>query len=44
MARIIVCHRCQSKVSIENVSKGYYAYCPTHDEDLFSFECDFVDV
>ena len=30
--------RCNDTVSFEDVSKGYYAQCPSCDEDLFSFE------
>jgi uncharacterized paraquat-inducible protein A len=30
--------RCDTVVSFEQVSEGYYAQCPTCDEDLFSFE------
>jgi hypothetical protein len=32
------CYRCQSIVSFEKVSFGYFAYCQMHDEDLFKFE------
>lgn len=32
------CGRCGTIVEWDNVSEGYYAYCPTHDEDLFSWE------
>lgn len=36
-----VCNRCNTIVdqSPDNVSAGYFAYCPTHDEDLYEFEC-----
>lgn len=30
--------RCDTLVSFEQVSEGYYAQCPNCDEDLFSFE------
>jgi len=30
--------RCNTPVSFEQVSDGYYAQCPSCDEDLFSFE------
>jgi hypothetical protein len=33
-----VCKRCETPVVYENVSKGYFAICPSHDEDLYSFE------
>lgn len=35
------CNRCHSIVdqSKDNVSEGYFAYCPNHDEDLYEFEC-----
>lgn len=32
--------RCGELVSFVNVSKGYYAQCPTCDEDLYSFEVE----
>lgn len=32
------CNRCDTKVSFDEVSDGYYAVCPTHDEDLYQFE------
>ncbi len=34
----LVCKRCGTKVSKNDVSEGYSAYCPSHDEDLYSFE------
>jgi hypothetical protein len=34
----LVCRRCGTAVSFINVTKGYFGYCPTHDEDLYSFE------
>ena len=34
------CARCGAEVIFENVSKGYFGYCPNHDEDLFEFETD----
>ena len=33
-----VCARCLTPVIYEGVSLGYYAVCPRHDEDLFSWE------
>lgn len=35
---MIVCARCRTPVSFEQVSDGYYAVCPYHDEDLYDFE------
>jgi hypothetical protein len=32
------CQRCDSLVSFEKVSPGYFCVCPKHDEDLFIFE------
>jgi hypothetical protein len=32
------CVRCDTPVSYTNVSPGYYAFCPWHNEDLFHFE------
>jgi hypothetical protein len=33
-----VCVRCGTFVVYGNVTPGYYAVCPKHDEDLFQFE------
>lgn len=33
-----VCDRCQTPVTYDNVSDGYYAVCPNHDEDLYKIE------
>jgi uncharacterized protein YcgL (UPF0745 family) len=33
-----VCRRCNTEVLYTDVSEGYYAQCPEHDEDLFKFE------
>ena len=30
--------RCGTDVSFEDVSDGYFAQCPSCDEDLYSFE------
>ncbi len=30
--------RCDTPISFEDVSDGYYAQCPECDEDLFTFE------
>lgn len=38
-----VCNRCDTPVSFDDVSPGYWAVCPKHDEDLFMIECK-VDV
>jgi hypothetical protein len=38
MAKYNRCNRCQSIVSFEAVSNGYFAYCQMHDEDLYQFE------
>jgi hypothetical protein len=37
---ITKCARCETRVIFENVSKGYFGYCPNHDEDLFEFETE----
>jgi hypothetical protein len=37
-----VCSRCETPVEYENVSSGYYAYCPSHDEDLYQFETNWI--
>ena len=34
----IKCNRCDTNVDFTEVSEDYFAYCPTHDEDLYSFE------
>ena len=34
-----VCNRCDTPVSFDDVSPGYWAVCPKHDEDLFMIEC-----
>jgi hypothetical protein len=36
----VVCSRCKNEVSFEDVTKGYYAVCPEHDEDLYEFETE----
>ena len=33
-------NRCGTSISFEDVSAGYYAQCPTCDEDLYSFEVE----
>lgn len=37
---IQVCSRCKTPVVFENVTDGYVAVCPEHDEDLLSFEIE----
>lgn len=39
---MIVCRRCKTEVQFTEVTEGYYAVCPTHDEDLFTFETEEV--
>jgi hypothetical protein len=34
----IVCARCNTPVVFKDVSPGYYAVCPEHDEDLYQME------
>lgn len=34
----MVCGRCETALSFDNVTLGYFAYCPEHDEDLYQFE------
>ena len=34
--------RCGEQVSFNDVSAGYYAQCPSCDEDVFYFEVDRV--
>lgn len=33
-----VCRRCGTPVSYDDVSPGYFAVCPEHDEDLYLIE------
>jgi endogenous inhibitor of DNA gyrase (YacG/DUF329 family) len=35
---MIMCARCQTPVEFGEVSEGYFAYCPQHDEDLYNIE------
>lgn len=37
-----VCRRCGTPATFDEVSDGYYAYCPKHDEDLYPFETAIV--
>lgn len=37
---IEVCARCKTAVTFDDVSDGYYAVCPNHDEDLMKFEVE----
>jgi hypothetical protein len=41
MAKYYRCNRCQSVVSFEEVTEGYFAFCLMHDEDLYQFETYF---
>lgn len=34
-----VCNRCNTPVEFQDVTPGYFAWCPHHDEDLYKFEC-----
>ena len=34
-----VCGRCLTPVTFDDVSLGYWATCPEHDEDLNEWEC-----
>ena len=33
-----ICKRCETPVVYTNISPGYFAVCPEHDEDLYMFE------
>lgn len=33
-----VCSRCKTPVIYQNISPGYFAVCPEHEEDLYTFE------
>jgi hypothetical protein len=35
---VFVCRRCETPVVFDDVSEGYFAVCPEHDEDLYVFE------
>ena len=40
LTELTKCARCDSDLQFgDMVSENYYAYCPTHDEDLYRFEC-----
>jgi len=39
---MVVCARCETTVTYNAVTEGYYAYCSEHDEDLFEFETKVV--
>lgn len=32
--------KCGKEISFEEITKGYYAQCPSCDEDLFTFEVE----
>ena len=42
MSDTYICSRCKTVVEQGEVmvTKGYFAYCPTHDEDLYQVECE----
>ena len=42
MSDTYICSRCKTVVEQgeDTVTKGYFAYCPTHDEDLYQVECE----
>lgn len=40
--RTQICVRCKTTVVFDNVTEGYVAVCPEHDEDLLSFEIETV--
>lgn len=35
-----VCSRCLTPVTFDDVTLGYFATCPEHDEDLDEWECE----
>ena len=35
---MFICRRCETPVIYTDVSKGYFAVCPEHEEDLYMFE------
>lgn len=34
----VACARCLVEVVFQDVSDGYFAVCPNHDEDVYDFE------
>jgi hypothetical protein len=36
---VVVCSRCETPVSFDDVSPDYWASCNECDEDLYKFEC-----
>lgn len=38
----VICARCKTEVSFNEVSGGYFAVCPEHYEDLFQFETEVI--
>ena len=40
LQEIEVCDRCRTPVTFSDVSEGYYAVCPKHDEDLMRIEVE----
>lgn len=41
---IQVCDRCNTPVVFTDVSDGYYAVCPNHDEDLYKIEVKSIPI
>ena len=39
MKATALCNRCDTPVEFDDVSPGYWASCPEHDEDLYKVEC-----
>lgn len=35
---MIICNRCETEVKFDDVSDGYFAFCPEHYEDLYEIE------
>ena len=35
---MFICRRCETPVIYTDVSEGYFAVCPEHNEDLYKFE------
>ena len=36
--KVYRCVRCDTRITFANVSKGYFGYCSTHDEDVYRIE------
>ena len=41
---MILHNKCDTQVSFNQVTNGYYAQCPKCDEDLYSFETEVIHV